>query len=328
MEDNNVLTAQEVADVLKIAKNTVYELIKRGELVAYKVGNKMRIDKSEVEIYKNKAKQAKSKNNSENSLKSSISDTSLSIEDLRQAPPIVWEKTQKTDEIVICGQDYALDILSHYLERHIHGTKTLRSYVGSYNGLYMLYQDTVQVATTHLWDGKTEQYNMPYIEKMLPGIPVTVIHIADRMMGYYVANGNPKNITSWEDLKRTDISIMSREKGSGTRILLDERLKKMNIPSTQLKGYERECFSHLAMASAIARGSADFALGIEKYGMSVKSVDFIPLQKEKYDLVIKTENLRDPSYQAIIDIIRSQDFRLELEGLGGYDLDQIGQIMG
>jgi len=191
----------------------------------------------------------------------------------------------------------------------------------------MLYQDTVQVATTHLWDGKTGQYNIPYIEKMLPGIPVTVIHIADRMMGYYVANGNPKNITSWDDLKRTDISIISREKGSGTRILLDERLKIMNIPSTQLKGYDRECFSHLAMASGVARGSADFALGIEKHGMSVKNIDFVPLQKEKYDLVIKTENLKNPSYQAIINIIRSEDFRLELEGLGGYDLDKIGEII-
>lgn len=323
MREDQVFTAQEVADLLKISKNTVYELIKRGELGAYKVGNKMRIDWSEVDAYKNKSKQIGSENHHENTNR----DILINNQEFEPPIPVLWEKVQKTNEIVICGQDYALDILSRYLERHAHGTKTLRSYVGSYNGLYMLYQDAVQVATTHLWDGKTGEYNLPYIEKMLPGIPVTVIHIAKRMMGFYVANGNPKNITSWEDLRRSDISIISREKGSGTRILLDERLKKMNILSKDLKGYDRECFSHLAMASAVARGGADAALGIEKYGMSVRNVDFIPLQKEQYDLVIKSEYLRYPVYQAIIEIIRSEEFKLELEGIGGYDLRRTGEII-
>lgn len=320
MAEDKVLTAQEVADLLKISKNTVYELIKRGELGAYKIGNKMRVEMSQVDAYKNKTKKRPT---SENLIKEAGLEVHLS----KQEVPIIWEKPQKPNEIVICGQDHTLDILSNYLQRHPQGTKTLRSYVGSYNGLYMLYQDMVQVATTHLWDGKTGEYNLPYIEKMLPGIPVTVIHIADRMMGYYVANGNPKKITSWEDLKRTDVTISNREKGSGTRILLDERLKIMKIPSSHLKGYDREYSSHLAMASAVSRGSADFALGIEKYGMTVKSIDFVPLQKERYDLVIKTENLRIPAYQAILEIIQSEEFRLELEGLGGYDLEGIGETV-
>ncbi|MDF2879007.1 MAG: excisionase, partial [Clostridia bacterium] len=286
----------------------------------YKIGNKMRVEMSQVDAYKNKTKKR--------TISESLGEEeAIEVHQSKSAAPIVWEKPQKPNEIVICGQDHTLDILSNYLQRHPQGTKTLRSYVGSYNGLYMLYQDMVQVATTHLWDGKTGEYNLPYIEKMLPGIPVTVIHIADRMMGYYVVNGNPKNITSWEDLKRRDISIINREKGSGTRILLDERLKKMKLLSSNLKGYDRECSSHLAMASAVSRGSADFALGIEKYGMTVKRIDFVPLQKEKYDLVIKTENLRNPAYQAIIEVIRSEEFRLELEGLGGYDLEGIGETV-
>lgn len=316
MLENTVLTPQEVAEMLKIAKNTVYELIKRGELNGYKVGKKIRVDLKDVEIYKNKTK-----NNSTDNFNSVKNDklASLNIFDP--------QNNSNSSELVICGQDVLLDILSRYIEFHSPGIRTFRSYVGSYNGLLALYLGKVQVATSHLWDGDTNQYNIPFVRRLVPGIPTVIIHLACRMEGFYVQKGNPKNIKTWEDLKRPDISIINREKGCGVRILLDEHLRLLNIEGTNISGYNRECFSHLAAASNVARGGSDAAIGNEKTSLQVKNIDFIPLQKERYELVLKKEDLNKPLFKSIINILRSDEFKSELLGIGGYDLTETGNII-
>lgn len=316
MERDSALTPVEVAEILKITKNTVYELVKRGELNSYRVGNKVRIEMKDIEEYKNRSKRLQN-TKKDSGLVNSYAPLSSSHQ---------LEEIQKNYGFVISGQDIMLDILSRYLQHHPKGVQALRSYTGSYNGLYSLYHGNVQFATAHLWDGETGQYNIPYVKRMLPGIPAVIVHLAYRMQGFYVAKGNPKGIKSWDDLKRSDISIINREKGSGTRVLLDEHLKKLGIVSSNISGYERECFSHLAAASTIARGEADFAIGSEKASQQVKGIDFIPLQKESYELVIKKEDIHKPNFEAVLQIIRSEEFRLELEGIGGYDLTDLGKI--
>ncbi|MBS3976706.1 MAG: helix-turn-helix transcriptional regulator [Syntrophomonadaceae bacterium] len=317
MTDNSVLTPLEVANILKITKNTVYELIKRGELNAYRVGKKVRVDMRDIEEYKNRTKNLKN-TTPENSTRTAVT---------AKQNPLSIEQTSSGNDFIICGQDAILDILSRHLELRPQGVRALRSYIGSYNGLYALYQGKAQVATAHMWDGETNQYNTPYVRRMLPGIPAVIFNLAGRTQGFYVANGNPKGIKSWEDLKRKDISIINREKGSGVRILLDEHLRIMGMTGKQLKGYEQEYSSHLAVASAVARGEADVGVGNEKTGLQVKGVDFLPLQKERLDLIIKKEDLDKPAFEAIIEIIRSQKFKAELEGIGGYDLAQTGEIV-
>lgn len=318
MEENIPLTPQEVADILKITKNTVYELIKRGELSGYRVGKKVRVDVKYVEEYKNRTKNRKTGAHSTSDINSLL---------LAKTNPLNYEEFPAEKGFVICGQDVLLDILSRYLEQHPKGVRTLRSYVGSYNGLYALYQGDVQLATAHLWDGDTGRYNIPYVRRMLPGIPAVIIHLASRMQGFYVAKGNPKGIKDWEDLKRPDITMINREKGSGTRILLDEHLRLLGIPGKSIQGYSRECLSHLAVASTVARGGADFALGNEKTGLQVQGIDFIPLQKERYELVIKKEDMDKPPFEAIVEILRSQEFKMELAGIGGYELSETGKII-
>lgn len=315
MADNTALTPQEVAEILKIAKNTVYELVKRGELNAYKVGKKLRVDSGDVEAYKNRTK----------SIRSAGSQGAPA--DAPRANPLLYEELPRYGGFVICGQDILLDILSRHLQMHPDGVQALRSYVGSYNGLYALYHGNVQMATAHLWDGDTGQYNVPYVRRMLPGVPAVVIHLACRLQGFYVQKGNPRGIKGWEDLKRKDVAIINREKGSGTRVLLDEHLRLLGIPAGSIRGYERESTSHLAIASTVARGGADIGIGNEKSGMQVKGIDFIPLQTERYELVIKKEDLTKPPYRAALEILRSQEFILELEGIGGYDLAETGQIV-
>lgn len=314
MNENPALTPQEVADILKIAKNTVYELIKRGELNAYRVGKKVRVDTKDVDEYKNR-----SKNKGYVPVESSSASS--------KSNPLMDEELIRNNGFVICGQDILLDILSRYLHMHPNGVQALRSYVGSYNGLYALYNGTVQIATAHLWDGDTGQYNIPFVRRMLPGVPAVIIHLACRTQGFYVPKGNPKGIKGWEDLKIKDLTIINREKGSGTRVLLDEHLRKLGITGESIKGYNRESTSHLAIASTVARGGADLGIGNEKSGLQVQGIDFIPLQTERYELVIKKEDINKEPYKAVLEILRSQEFKMELEGIGGYDLTEIGRIM-
>lgn len=317
MTEQSALTPQEVADILKITKNTVYELIKRGELNAYKVGKKLRIDMNDIEAYKNRARGPK--------------DPLPASGDGRPSsqfrPQLPNDDVPRNTGFVICGQDALLDILSRYLEQHPRGTQALRSYVGSYNGLYALYQGRVQVATAHLWDGDSDRYNIPYVRRMLPGTPAIIVHLACRVQGFYVARGNPKGISGWEDLRREDITIVNREKGSGTRVLLDEHLRIMHTSTNAVSGYENECSSHLAVASTVARGEADLGMGNEKAGLQVKGVDFIPLQTERYELVMKREDMNKPPFEAILDILRSSEFKAELLGIGGYDLKETGLVI-
>ena len=317
MENGSALTPIEVAEMLKITKNTVYELVKRGELNSYRVGNKIRVEMKDIEIYKNKSKTKNTELSNNESINSYIPIPN----------PYKTEKIQKSYGFVICGQDIMLDILSRHLQQHTKGVQALRSYVGSYDGLYALYHGNVQIATTHLWDGETGEYNIPYVKRMLPGIPTIIVHLANRMQGFYVPKGNPKDIKGWADLKCPRIIIINREIGSGTRVLLDEHLKMLGIVGSSLDGYGRECFSHLAVASTVARGGADVAIGNEKTSQQVEGIDFIPLQTESYDLVLKKEDINKPHFQAVLEILKSQEFRLELEGIGGYDLKGLGKIV-
>lgn len=322
MREDTSLTPQEVADILKIAKNTVYELIKRGELNAYRVGRKVRVDMQDVEEYKTSQKKISSKKAI--SFHPEMTVPALPVNEL------TWDEIQQSPPsrgFVLCGQDIMLDILSRYMEVHPNGTQTFRSYTGSYNGLYALYHGNVQVATAHLWDGDSGQYNIPYVRRMLPGIPTVIVHLACRMQGFYVSKNNPKKIKDWEDLRRNDITMINREKGCGTRILLDEHLRLLGIPGSSIPGYSRECVSHLAAASTIARGGADIAIGNEKTSLQVQGIDFIPLQKERFELVIRKEDLQKKNFQALLEIIRSEDFKLELFGIGGYDLSETGKIV-
>ncbi|MEN8906390.1 MAG: helix-turn-helix transcriptional regulator [Clostridiales bacterium] len=311
MQENIVLTPQEVADMLKIAKNTVYEIIKRGELNSYRVGKKVRVDLKDVEDYKNKTKSIKT-NNNDNTSPQNI---------------IFYDDISPLSGFVICGQDILLDILSRHLQMHSDGMQSMRSYIGSYNGLFELYHGKVQIATTHLWDGETGIYNIPYVKRLLPGVSTIIIHLASRLQGFYVPKGNPKNLKNWNDLKRKDITIINREKGSGTRILLDEHLKILNIDSSKIKGYNREITSHLAIASSISRGGADIGIGIESSASQVKGVDFIPLQTEDLDIVIKKSDAKKLPYKTILNILNSKEFKMEVEGIEGYDTNNLGKII-
>jgi len=319
MKDDTTLTPEEVANILKITKYTVYEMVKRGELPAYRVGNKIRIDTGDLEAYRQQRKGPEHR-------PMEPPNTAASRPGLPLNPSMAADSAAAAS-LVICGQDSILDILGRHLENHPQGCRVLRQQTGSFAGLLALYQNRADIAAVHLWDGDSGTYNTPFVRRLVPGIPTILVHVVNRMAGFLVVTDNPKGIITWEDLARPGITLVNREPGSGTRVLLDEQLYRRGIDRLQIKGYDHEEMSHLAIASVVARGAADVGLGHEKAALQVRGIEFIPLQQESYDLVIKKEALTRPQIQATLEILISPAFHNELSGLGDYDLKDCGKII-
>lgn len=300
MASDDALTAEDVAEILHVGRNAVYALAKEGAIGSYRIGRRLRFTYSDVQAY--------------------ISSSRKVPQDEKRIPLAPREREQ----IVLCGQDIILDVLSNYITQA--GVRCLRSYVGSYDALTALYKDEVQVASSHLWDGESGAYNIPYVRRLLPGVPSVVVHLTRRMQGFYVAPGNPKGIREWKDLLKPGITMVNREKGSGSRVLLDEHMKLLGIPSSSIEGYRNEVQSHIAVASAVARGRADVAVGSEKVARQVDGVDFVPLQEEKYDLVVKREAFDSRPIRVMMGILESGIMKDEFSGLGGYDTSDMGRI--
>ena len=310
IKSKTALTAQDVADILKIAKNTVYELIKRGEINHYKVGRKVRFTQADVDDY--------------------IASFRRAVPAAPRSDEIAWSPLAlppSTRNFIICGQDLMLDVLSNYLSRHPLGRPALRAHIGSYNGLSALYRGEVQAATCHLWDGDTGEYNTPFVRRLLPGIRAVVIRLTWRTQGLYVAKGNPLGLTGWKDFLRSDVTMINRETGAGSRVLLDEHLRLLGVYGRDVRGYATEGQSHHAVASAVGRRQVDVAVGHQKAAEQVGGVEFIPLQKERYDLVVKREDMGEPVIKALLEILRLPRFKQEFESMGGYELDDMGEIV-
>ena len=310
MSKHNALTAQDVADMLGVSKSTIYNMINDGKISSYRVGRKVRFTEDAVMNYISQSSINQATHYSQ-------VDTASRFD--------LTDGNKVQNGFVICGQDLILDVLSNYMRSY--GIAALRAYIGSYDSLMLLYKDKVNVASSHLWDSETDQYNVPYVKRLLPGIPAVVIHLTCRIQGLYVQKGNPKNIQGWEDFRRDDIIMINREHGAGSRVLLDENLKLLGISGNGVKGYIKEKPSHLALASAVSGGYVDVAVGIEKIARQVDNIDFIPIKKERYDLVIKKEQMQSPEIQTMMNIIKSSAFKQEFTSIGGYDTADMGSIV-
>jgi putative molybdopterin biosynthesis protein len=301
--------------MLKISKNTVYELIRRNELASYRIGRKVRIDLQDIENYKNK-----SRTDASGRLMGALHTPDASP---APAPP---PALKPEGDIIICGQDMLLDLLTQCLLRAPYGFRALRSYVGSYSGLLELYYGKATISSVHLWDGEADEYNVGYVRHLLPGVSYTLVNLAYRTLGFYVAKGNPKGIKGWEDLTRPEVTMQNREIGCGVRVLIDESLKKRGISRRDIKGYEKFDTSHMAVASAVSRGEADAAVGNQKSARQVENIDFISIQQERLDLVIP-DSAPKGCLEAVLEILTSKSFLDQVRGIGGYDISRTGEII-
>ena len=241
------------------------------------------------------------------------------------------ELLRSTEEInettvVIGSHDIALDVLANYL-RKLYPEATLSSaHVGSLGGLNALKRHEAHCAGTHLLDEQTGEYNVSYIERLMPDRNVILVNLVYREQGLMVAKGNPLGITSLADLTKSGVSFVNRQRGAGTRVLLDYKLKEMNIQPEQIHGYQHEEYTHMAVASAVATGSADAGLGIRAAAKAL-DLEFIPVVEERYDLCIPAEYWDTPIIQRLLDVMALPEFQQQVTDLGGYDLRDCGKIM-
>jgi putative molybdopterin biosynthesis protein len=226
--------------------------------------------------------------------------------------------------VMVGSHDLTLDILANFLGRLYPPIFFSSHHVGSLGGLLAIKKGFCHMTGAHLLDPETGEYNFPYIRQYLSGIDVKVIHLVYREQGLIVQKGNPKKINGLKDLLRKEVSFINRQKGSGTRILLDQSLKDLSFDPHQIKGYEKEEFTHMAVASAVASGVVDAGLGILSAAKAI-GLDFIPVTTERYDLIIPSSSFEDERIQKAIETIRSQEFKAMVLRMGGYDVSRTGE---
>jgi len=251
------------------------------------------------------------------------------VEGLPEAVPLSAEllcpPSAVDNTIVVVGShDNTLDILADQIRRGHSHLSLSSSHVGSMGGLMAIRKGACHVAGTHLLDTENGSYNVSYLKKYLPDTDVRLIHLVRRDQGLIVPSGNPKQITGIEDLGRTDISMINRQGGSGTRILLDYRLAELGLDPSTIRGYTNEEYTHMSVAVAVLSGTADVGLGIFAAARAL-DLDFIPVVTEQYDLAIPAEFLDQDNIRILLDTIRSEAFKLRVQALGGYHTEATGE---
>ena len=224
------------------------------------------------------------------------------------------------------SNDLALDLLVAQLRRSQPQLMVTTSNVGSLGGLIALEQGEADIAGCHLLDEETGEYNVPFLRRILPSEDVILVNLVHRQQGLIVPRGNPKGIRGMDDLARPDVTIVNRQRGAGTRVLLDLRLRELGISSAGVCGYEHEVETHTAAAAAVASGTADVGLGIQSAARAM-DLDFIPVAKERYDLAILEARSESPEVDYLKSTLGSESFKAVARELGGYDTSATGQIM-
>ena len=228
--------------------------------------------------------------------------------------------------VVIGSHDLTLDLMNNALRRTNLGLTLSSSHIGSLGGLIALRRGEAHLAGSHLLDESTSEYNVSFIRRYLPDIPVVLVNLVSRIQGMMVLPGNPLSIHALEDLARPEVSFVNRQRGSGTRVLLDYKLKELGIPSERVTGYEREEYSHLAVAAAVKSGSTSTGLGILSAATAL-GLEFVPLLDERYDLVIPRVHYESDLLQPLLALLQNADFRQEVDALGGYRTGDMGKVM-
>ncbi len=228
--------------------------------------------------------------------------------------------------VAIGSHDLTLDLLASHLRRENPRLSLSSSNVGSLGGLLALSRGEAHLAGSHLLDESTGEYNVSFIQRYIKGREVVLMNLVRRVQGLIVPRGNPKNVASLDDLARDDVRFVNRQRGSGTRVLLDYKLNELGMTPSQIAGYEREEYTHLAVAAAVAGDSADAGLGILSAARAM-GLDFVPLLTEQYDLVIPKEHYESELLAPLLTLIRSEGFRREVDALGGYDTSSMGEIV-
>lgn len=227
---------------------------------------------------------------------------------------------------VVGSHDPLVDEISNLLERtskyHMNS-----AHVGSMGAIMALKRGEAHMGGIHLLNTEDGSYNTSYVKKYFPNDDVAIIKGVKRAQGLMVPKGNPKNIKSIDDLTRDGISYVNRQKGSGTRILIDYLCEQRNIDTRTIYGYDHEEFSHSAVAAQISSGDADCGLGIQS-AANMFGLDFILIDYEEYDFIVKKEDLEKKEMKEVLNVLRSDELKAKIEQMGGYQIEDIATVLG
>jgi putative molybdopterin biosynthesis protein len=228
--------------------------------------------------------------------------------------------------VVVGSHDITLDVIANLLKKYHPNLTLASSNAGSLGGLLALRKGNAHLAGSHLLDPETGEYNTSYIRRYLPGVEVRLVNLVYREQGLIIARGNPKGIRGLGDLSRAEVSFVNRQAGSGTRVLLDWQLKKLGIVPRAINGYEREEYTHMAVAVDVLSGTADAGMAIYAAAQAL-GLDFLAVATERYDLVIPSVHFDGPLVQTLLEIITSREFKDQVMALGGYDVRDTGTLI-
>ena len=226
--------------------------------------------------------------------------------------------------LAIGSHDLTLDLIAQFLAER-DGSRLASANVGSLGGLVALRRGECHLAGSHLLDPETGIYNQSYVRRYLPNEDVVLLTLVGREQGWLVPPDNPNKIAGWEAAAREDVQLVNRQRGAGTRVLLDYELGKLGITPQQVRGYDREEYTHLAVAAAVASGTADFGLGIQAAARALK-LDFVPLAHEQYDLVMTRQTYESERIRPLLDLLQNDEFKTAVAAMPGYDVSVMGKI--
>lgn len=224
------------------------------------------------------------------------------------------------------SNDPILDILKTYIRKAYPEFYIFSANTGSTDGLKALNQGYTDIAWSHLLDPKSGQYNIPFLSTYLPNLKAVVINLFNRDLGFLVAPGNPLNIHGFKDLAKPKIRFINRQKGSGTRVLLDHHLRELKIPASSIKGYENEVYTHFEVGLSVLAKETDVGLATGSVS-KLLGLSFIPLTQESFDMLLDQSTFFERGVQAFIEILNSKEFRSRVENLGSYDFKNSGKII-
>ena len=299
---NELMNTKEVADYLNIHEKQVYALIKTGRMPATRVTGKWLFPKNVIDDW------------IESNAKSGL-------EQARQ------KSDRITGALLASGSnDPVLDVLYNCVRKAHPELFIFSANTGSTQGLIALEKGYTDIAWSHLLDPETGEYNIPYLEKLVPSVKAVVVNLFFRELGFVMTRGNPFGIKGFEDLNRKGVRFINRQAGSGTRILLDNHLEKVGIPPGSIDGYDQEVSTHMEVGLAILSGGADTGIATAAVS-SLMGLDFIPVTRERFDMILAQSVFFQKGVQAIMEVLNSELFRKRVENLRGYDFESAGRIL-
>jgi excisionase family DNA binding protein len=299
---DEMMNTREVARYLDIHEKQVYALIKTRKIPASRVTGKWLFPKSVIDGWIE-------------------ANARSGLEQARQ-------KSERIAGALLAAgsNDPVLDILQTCLRKTHPEFFVFSANTGSLAGLEALEKCFTDLAWSHLLDPETGEYNIPYLERVAPGVKAVVVNLFHRELGFVIARGNPLGISRFEDLARQGVRFVNRQAGSGTRLLLDHHLGKAGIPAERIGGYDQEVYTHIEVGLAILSGEAD--TGIATAAIStLLGLDFVPVTKERFDMICDQSTFFQKGVQALMAVLNGEPFRKRVANLGSYDFGSAGRII-